>query len=539
MAGVLLPAVGRQYKPLAALVPRVGAMTCFLSAVGKAAGDAPPPKARLAVGTIVSMVALLSARKTYQWTQALQTAQPTTRALHPRPASLPLRPTPRHGGFSWARVKAALQPVALLVGCGLIAAQYGLLQIFGVYSQGLAVAAGLSTADVSLLYTAMNWGACALAFLAGLVFDRYGAAGASLVGGVVSSGSMLLILAVLRMRSSSLFLLLQLAFLAFGFGASCLNTVAVVGAVQAVPPRHAGRASAGVLCFLALSMSWHVAIFHNVCEQRFFSFVWYQAAYSFLAGLLGFLIFATRPPAAEASADAGTAPLLDVEQRQEAKATAPLPKHTLLARLRVLLGSKEMPWLVALFMGPLAYSFSLLGTWSVCASRLSMPAGQQAQAAYGIGIASAIGRLVFGGLADMSPVAWGRLGWELCCAGSILAFLIGFALLEHSQRGFFATALWIQSFAYGGIMALAPASLRVNFLPEDMGLVYGILFQTLAIAFTVLNQAAVPSPECMGPLCFQGWFRATGAICAVCLVWSLKRCVAAWQRLRVPPPPPT
>merc|ERR1712060_210116 len=120
---------------------------------------------------------------------------------------------------------------------------------------------------------------------------------------------------------------------------------------------------------------------------------------------------------------------------------------------------------------PLSYSFALLGAWSTCASRLDIGVADRAQLAVGLGIASALGRVVFGGLSDLAPAGREGLSRELCCAAALIAFQLGFACLEWDQRTLFGTALLVQVFGYGGILALAPACLRARFPAEDLGVV--------------------------------------------------------------------
>eukprot|EP00972_Heterocapsa_arctica_P016219 2391816-Heterocapsa_arctica.AAC.1 len=77
----------------------------------------------------------------------------------------------------------------------------------------------------------------------------------------------------------------------------------------------------------------------------------------------------------------------------------------------------------------------------------------------GLGIMSALGRVILGGLADVR----GRFSLELCCAGALAAFQLGFGLLELDQRLFLRPALWLQVFGFGGLMAIAPVALRASF----------------------------------------------------------------------------
>ncbi|CAK0842934.1 unnamed protein product [Prorocentrum cordatum] len=270
---------------------------------------------------------------------------------------------------------------------------------------------------------------------------------------------------------------------------------------------------------------------HSMVYTRWFpgdpvGFLVYQGAYSLAAGLLGLALFAAlgKPPVEKAAQGGGDG----------AAAVCARPR-SVLDRVRDCCRNAQMPWLAAIFLVPLSYSFALLGMWSTCAARVGMEAGLRARLAVGLGACSALGRILLGGLSDVAPAGRERLGRELCLATGLLAFQLGFACLEWDQGAMLEPALLLQAFGYGGVLALVPAALRASFPAEDLGVVYGLLYQLLAVSFTLFNRAAVPAPGCLGPACFAGWFRAAGLLNAGCLVWSARRCAAA-SRPRAPSP---
>jgi len=427
-------------------------------------------------------------------------------------------PPPPHGDDKISGVEC----LGLLAVCGLITVQYSIMQSFGIYSAALGAAV---QSNVGGFYEAMNLGACALAFVAGLVFDSFGPARASLLGGAIAGGGLLLARTCLLMGFGATSWCAWAGFLTFGFGSSILNSVGVVGAVKAVPARHVGKASAGVLCCAALGMSVHSAVYARWFEGNPFGYLLYQIAYTVFSGALGYSVFRSSVGRRAFAADSAGAAAASTDGAPAAAAASEKGHEDdgLLARVRAAMLNPEMPWLATLFLVPISYSFALLGMWSTCAERLALPTQDRTALALGLGVSSALGRLVLGGLADVFPARRRRLGWELCCAAGLAVFQLGFMLLEWDQRRFLSLALWAQGIGYGGILALAPAALRVSFPAKDLGMVYGLLYQFVAIAFTVFSRTAVPSAGCVGPLCFQGWFRAAGLLNMLCVVWSARR----------------
>ncbi|CAE7214420.1 unnamed protein product [Symbiodinium pilosum] len=193
--------------------------------------------------------------------------------------------------------------------------------------------------------------------------------------------------------------------------------------------------------------------------------------------------------------------------------------------------AKEFPWLAALHLIPIAYSFAWLGNWSVCAERLMIPEEDRTRIGLGLGLFSAAGRLLFGFIGDWAPGGRGRIGLELGFVGSIGLFQLAFLLLEHDQRTFFELAMQLQCLGYGGLLCLAPVALRAGFPVEDLGTSFGLLYQLLAVTFTVFNWAAVPTTGCVGIECFQGFFSAASVLNAGCLIWALTRLARASQKV--------
>ncbi|CAJ1348044.1 unnamed protein product [Effrenium voratum] len=423
--------------------------------------------------------------------------------------------------------------VQVIGACCIIILQYALLQIFGIYSQEM-----LTAGEANKLYAAANWGACALAAPAGLCFDALGPAWSSLLGGLFSSMG-LAAAALALARPSPSIQLASAGYLAFGFGATLLNTVGLLAAVRAAPPKQSGKIAAGVLCALALGMSFHTAVHAKWFRGLPWQFLQYQIIYSIFAGLLGVLVFRSRAWTLAVQED--------VQESREVEATdSSNSVSSPWSRIRGILSAKEFPWLAAVHLVPIAFSFAWLGNWTVCAQCLHLPSQDQIRIGLSLGLFSAMGRLLCGLLADWAPAGRGQprmppnkqgrqsvkgcVGMELGFLGSTGLFLVAFILLLFDQRRWFEAAMQLMCLGYGGVLCLAPVALRSGFAAEDLGTVFGLLYQCLAVTFTIFNWAAVPSRHCAGSSCFKEFFVVSGVLHAGCTLWAAARLARSLKR---------
>ncbi|CAJ1399242.1 unnamed protein product [Effrenium voratum] len=394
--------------------------------------------------------------------------------------------------------------VQVIGACCIIILQYALLQIFGIYSQEM-----LTAGEANKLYAAANWGACALAAPAGLCFDALGPAWSSLLGGLFSSMG-LAAAALALARPSPSIQLASAGYLAFGFGATLLNTVGLLAAVRAAPPKQSGKIAAGVLCALALGMSFHTAVHAKWFRGLPWQFLQYQIIYSIFAGLLGVLVFRSRAWTLAVQED--------VQESREVEATdSSNSVSSPWSRIRGILSAKEFPWLAAVHLVPIAFSFAWLGNWTVCAQCLHLPSQDQIRQ-------------------PRMPPNKGRqsvkgcVGMELGFLGSTGLFLVAFILLLFDQRRWFEAAMQLMCLGYGGVLCLAPVALRSGFAAEDLGTVFGLLYQCLAVTFTIFNWAAVPSRHCAGSSCFKEFFVVSGVLHAGCTLWAAARLARSLKR---------
>lgn len=421
---------------------------------------------------------------------------------------------------SWALALARSQIVGI---CCILAAQYTMLLIFGVYGSEL-----LDPGDANKLYAAASWGACFLAAPAGLCFDALGPAWSTLIGGVLSAfglGTAALVLGTTHGAAS--LVLASLGYLLFGFGATLLNTVGLLAAVRVAPSQHSGKAAACVLCSAALGISLHTAVHAKWCSGAPFKFINYQIMYSISSALLGFLIFRSR---------AWKMALAEVEQQEanDAKSSSEdSPKSqssSATARICSILKNKDFPWLAAIYLIPIAYCFAWLGNWPVCATSLGLSPEAQTRIGLSVGLFSALGRVIFGLLGDWVPRGRGLVGLELGFTASLGLFASSFLLLGIDQRLFFESAMRLQSLGYGGVLCLAAVALRASFSGEDLGTAFGFLYQILTVTFMFFNWACVPSSNCVGAECFKGFFNLSGLLHGGCVLWGARRLMRAYAK---------
>ncbi|CAK9106781.1 Uncharacterized protein SCF082_LOCUS49730 [Durusdinium trenchii] len=417
----------------------------------------------------------------------------------------------------WAVAVSRFQVVGS--GC-ILAAQYALLLIFGVYGSEL-----LDPRDANKLYAAANWGACFLSAPAGLCFDALGPAWSSLLGGLASSfGLALAALALSAAQGATSLFVASLGYLVFGFGTTLLNTVGILAAVRVAPAQHSGKVAAAVLCSAALGMSFHTAVHAKWCWGAPFRFINYQILYSLFCAVLGLVMFRSR---------AWTVCLAEVEPQEkqsisEEPTKSPSSSPSGRRRLLGIIKAKDFPWLAAIYLVPIAFCFAWLGNWTVYANSLGLSEQAKTRIGLSVGFFSAAGRLIFGILGDWTPKGRGLVGLELGFTTSLGLFVGSFILLGLDPWTFFEPAMRLQSFGFGGVLCLAAVALRASFSGEDLGTAFGFLYQILTVTFMFFNWGASPSSSC-GPECFKGFFAVSGLLHAGCMCWGARRLLRAYS----------
>lgn len=188
-----------------------------------------------------------------------------------------------------------------------------------------------------------------------------------------------------------------------------------------------------------------------------------------------------------------------------ARLSPPLPLREMLLERARLLSSPQFLFLVAVFVGPLAWVFSYLGVVAGMGAKLGMQNAQVVRLSEMLGLASAVGRLLLG----VPPDFVHGVSRDTFMIVSISFVLVGIASVLAQPS---ISSLWVCSIlvmvGYGGMIALAPGCLRAGLGMRYVGFLYGILFLLLGIALMPWSSRAVESAGCTTmDDCYGAWLR--------------------------------
>eukprot|EP00929_Paragymnodinium_shiwhaense_P066074 TRINITY_DN33109_c0_g1_i1.p1 TRINITY_DN33109_c0_g1~~TRINITY_DN33109_c0_g1_i1.p1 ORF type:complete len:451 (-),score=71.51 TRINITY_DN33109_c0_g1_i1:233-1585(-) len=399
--------------------------------------------------------------------------------------------------------------------------QYGFLLCFAVYQDGLMAHWNMTAAEARLVYTVTTLGANALCVLPGCIFDRYGSNVTLFCGGVCTCGGLLL--------TSLSPQLIYPGFFCFGLGTSTYNVAAVLTVLKVFPGKLAGAASAALLLFLALGLSLQAAVYSQIFESNFESYLVYMTLYSAAAALLpiaSLSLSAASPSSAFSDDDVGMIQNFEGSRELQRSRSVSVENY---ARIMF---SQSFFFLAAVFAHPVAFSFALLGNIGDVAISVGMTGEEVSSLVASLGIFSAVGRVVLGMPSDLAKTIrpWANRSFFFMI--SLLVYCCSLAFFVFATREYVRIAANLALLAYGGILGLVPGAIREEFGSEFVGFVYGILYTFVSVAVTVWSGLAPDRSPAGGEEFadsgggYRLWFFTSLLLMLFCLLLSVRE----WRR---------
>lgn len=421
----------------------------------------------------------------------------------------------------------------LLSVCIVSVTQNGMTLVVGQMAPDLDSYYKLTSAGSGALYTWMTFGACAFSFVPGLLYGHFGPTTAMAIG---TAAGVLPVAAQLAWGPAlpgpgSMLDGLSVCYFFFGVSSSFFTVIGSCAPLAVFDERHVGKISAAVQVSLSLGLSFQAMIYAYMKEsyggEFMQSYLTYTLAFLSACGTLMCMALATcedllTPKPQAQSAARG--------QPHEEKA------EPLVRVIWKLVFSVEFAHIFLLFMAGIGFAFSFF----TVQARFAVDAGVDPSS---LSVASGIIQCV-GRAATSVPLDYTRhLRFGGVHTYTLLAlsfFVSGLAcLLLPAEPGapqvFVANAL--VSLGWGGLMGVTPPAVRLQFGPDNMVLVYGLLYMGVAVsvpAWGLLESAAYPG--CRGVACYRQFCLAGAMGLASVLVLTAVLAARASRRWQPPIP---
>lgn len=399
---------------------------------------------------------------------------------------------------SW---KHALLLLASILGV----VEYGLVLMFGSVLESLQTYYDISETQADFLYTMCNIGACALSFVAGVIFDRWGAEVAMIVGTVTGAIPLVLQLVWANEIPSWIGTMkgLSTIYLLFGMSATVFNVVGCFAPLAAFSEANAGKVGAIVQVCLSLGMSFQNSMFgyiQNTGGAYVMTYTWYTLSFTVGSGFL--MLLALKQCRS----------LLQPAQAQEecSKSFQTVDSRS----LRQLIASKDFTFMAAVFICGIGFSFSFFDY----EAKIAAATGANLTLLWNIfGVVNALARLVTGLALDFTRhMRFG--GPPTYIVASLMIFAIGLLCLVFPSNPDAATmqiSNALVALGYGGMMGMVPIALRLHFGTAHLGLLCGILYALVSVAQPIWSLLAHHSSDCVGVGCYTAYTAGGAAGCTV------------------------
>lgn len=382
-----------------------------------------------------------------------------------------------------------LLPYGLL----LMASVIGVVQYCIIIAEGQALDSitsyyNISKKDGDNLYSATNFGACAMSFVAGLMFDYWGPLRSCIVATIAGVLPPLFQLSWgAAVPGPSAMFTLALCYMVFGFGSTTFNIVGCFAPLAGFSEGNIGKANLLVQVSISVGISYQSWAFDQArgddeTASFFPIYLAYIAAFTALTGLVSYSgLYAF-------CASANTATL---EPSCE-------PPHTsLLQQLRCW----QFAWMSLLFSGSVAFGFSFLDYESKIATAVGYEMGPLLKI---FGLLDAVARVAVNSPLDYTknyrfggPIAFISISLFVFSAGLLWLVVPSSPGVWHLQVANALVAL-----GYGGMMGMVTAALRLQFGTEHMGALCGVLYVMVSVAqplWGLLTEDA----DCFGVGCYR------------------------------------
>eukprot|EP00930_Biecheleria_cincta_P024285 TRINITY_DN17391_c0_g1_i1.p1 TRINITY_DN17391_c0_g1~~TRINITY_DN17391_c0_g1_i1.p1 ORF type:complete len:458 (-),score=48.40 TRINITY_DN17391_c0_g1_i1:216-1589(-) len=442
-------------------------------------------------------------------------------------ASVPISGRPRVDSFTSTHLSLGralgLQPytfrrLLLLLSCILAVLQYGMVLANGVSGEDFNTYYGLSSKQGDMLYSYMNFGACALAFIPGLCHDRLGCTMSMFLGTLIFDAG--LIFQTICMAPGASMPGLEFCYLCFGFASSFFNVVGCFAPLKVFPSRHIGKVSACIQVCMSLGITLQSMAYFDLkqaargsVDRSVQSYLVYALIFSNVTGIFMCLMFRV------------CYNLFAEEPNSEPACGEARPACSLTATLR----TSEFVYFSLLFFLAIGFSFNFLNVESRIAAEVDI-SGESLATAFGV--LNALGRV-----SVSVPLDYTRehpLGGAFTyLAASLLVFMLGITLLvfpstPSSGEVYIANAL--VGFGYGGLLGIIPPALTIFFGSEHLGVIYGILYIGVSVSEPIWGLLFSKAADCTGVECYRTYTTSCVLAFAVMLaltIWMLMRAAKA------------
>ncbi|CAE6967404.1 unnamed protein product [Symbiodinium natans] len=361
-----------------------------------------------------------------------------------------------------------------------------MVYVFAVIADDMESYYGLKEGGGTELFDMLNFGACALSFVPGLLYDYYGATVAMSIGTIIG------VLPILgQLDWSSIFPSLdtltglKLSYAIFGMAEAFFSTIATFAPLEAFPVQYVGAVSAVVQVSTSLGASIQSEVY-VLMKANFKNFV--QAYYTYM------LVCTV--------ACGGLMVLAFWENSQLLhRSKTNLPDDLEQCSLKSALLSKNFAYMCLLFFIGVGFVFSYLDAAGEINAAAGLPASR---ATITFGIYGAVARVLANCALDYTR--GNRNGGPMTyIALSLLSLAAGLAAAgipsDPNAMSVHVMNLFC-SLGAGGLLGVSPPALRLLFGSGSLGMIYGLLY--------LLTAFGIPTWGLLLPLqgCASGCFRA-------------------------------
>lgn len=393
----------------------------------------------------------------------------------------------------------------LLTVCILAVVQYGFVLTNGVSAADFNSYYHLDDTQGQFLYSCLNFGACALCFIPGLIYDRLGAISSILLGLLIFNIAVLcqLYWTPLAPGWDSSFGNLAVCFLCFGYACTTFNVVGSIAPMMAFSEGDVGKVSTVVSLAVSLGITVHSSVYQFLRDASPGRIVIYELVYSFaftnLVGLLMCGVFWKCGDLFSLFLEVQEAELCD-------EPGSPISVRSVqsMRPLRDTIRTPEFIFMLWIFFVAIGFSFSFLNCEGALATEVGISASSLAEI---FGVLNAIGRLLVGVPLDYTrhhPLG----GVYSYIFASLVALGLGMLCLAlPAEPGpsevYVANAL--VAIGYGGLMGIVPPALRIFFGTSDLGVIYGLLYFGVSLSVPLWSFLFTKVPGCVGVGCYRAY----------------------------------
>lgn len=410
--------------------------------------------------------------------------------------------------------------------------QYGMVLTYGITVKDLNSYYGLTEKGGDTLYSCLNFGACALSFIPGLCYDRWGCAATLLLAILIFDAAVVLQLVWTPAWPAWLSTMqgLMFCYTSYGFASTTFNVIGSFAPLLAFPAKDIGKVSACVQVCLSLGITVQSQAYYAIKSlggDFVINYLKYALVFTNVSGILMCLAFWSArdlmyPPNDVVPATEALAPSPTEEgdnSTLSGGSLGPPPTQT----LRRILTGVDFWFMNLLFFVAVGFSFSFLDV----EARIADVAGVETKPLAGVfGILNALGRLSVTIPLDYTRNhEWG--GVFTYISSGLLIFMFGVMILAFpysssaAEQSAVVVANAVVAYGYGCLLGIMPPALKLRFGSGHLGLIYGILYVGVAISEPLWSMIFLKSSGCSGLACYRTYYVCCISGFAVVLVLSV------------------